>query len=340
MTGQVGIKADKRAIFSAGEQSNFLIRARAILTLSWPELAYKLGVVPRTLNDWKREKYSLPLTILGVLCKLTGLKRPQDIEVRPPFWSVKKAGAVAGKLVYQKYGAIGGDPAKRKQKWLEWWHKFGKFNPNKYFVPKEIFLPKRSADLAEFVGIMMGDGGITQKQTTITLNSNNDKQYSLHVINLIKKLFKIKPSIYFKKNVLSIVISRKKLVKFCKSIGLCIGGKVKQQFDIPAWVKNKKCFAVACIRGLMDTDGCIFNECHKINKKLYCYPRLSFVSHSEPLRNSVYKLLKRFGFSAKVRNRRSVQLENRKDILRYFGFIRTNNPKHKTRFDSFLGGVG
>ncbi len=63
----------------------------------------------------------------------------------------------------------------------------------------------------------------------------------------------------------------------------------------------------------MDTDGCIFNECHVINNKKYCYPRLSFVSFSWQLRLSVFKILQKLNFPPKIRNNRSVQLEKRKD---------------------------
>ena len=82
------------------------------------------------------------------------------------------------------------------------------------------------------------------------------------------------------------------------------------------------------------------SKCHKIKQKVYSYSRLSFVSASLPLRLSVYQGLKNFGFSPKIRNNRSVQLENRAEIIDYFDKIGTNNPKHRNRFEKFIGGVG
>lgn len=332
----------KRCIFPSGKQRRFLLSARKKLKLSWPQFVDKIGVHKRTFNDWKREKYSLPLGILKKICIITKLKIPKDIEIRDPFWYIYRGGRAGGLAVYKKYGRIGGDPEYRKKKWYEWWEREGRFNPHKYFVAKEITIPQRNNKLAEFVGIIIGDGGITKRQITVTLNCETDKLYSSFVKNLIRELFEVDPSIYVRKNesTVSIVVSRTHLVSFCKSIGLKIGNKLKQNLDIPEWIKRNKSFTISCIRGLIDTDGCLFNECHKINKKKYCYPRLSFESYSKQLRSSVFRILKELGFSSKIRNNRSVHLENRNDIIEYFNLIGTSNPKHERKFEFSLGGVG
>jgi len=268
----------------------------------------------RTLNDWKREKYFLPLSFFKKICRLAKLKEPSNIEIRPPFWSVRKAAKIGGKIAFQKYGLVGGSPEKRRQKWLEWWNKEGRFNLDKYFVAREIFRPQKNEELAEFVGIMLGDGGITKRQVIVTLNSKTDRAYSIFVKKLMERLFKIKPSVFYEKeeSTVDIYISRTRLVSFCKSIGLKVGNKLKQGLDIPEWIKGNKELEISCIRGLMDTDGCFYNECHKINNKKYCYPRLSLVSHSCQLLDSVFEILQKLGFSPKIRNKRSVQLEELK----------------------------
>lgn len=335
-------KFDKRVIFPSGEQIRFLLTARQNSKLSWSEFAEKIRVHKRTLNDWRRERYSLPLNVVKRISAVAKLKIPKNIEIQNPFWYVNRGAKVGGLAVYKKYGRIGGDPEYRKKKWLEWWKRAGRFNPNQYFVAREINTPKRNPELAEFVGVMMGDGGITNKQVTITLNYKTDKPYSIFVGNLIEKLFKTKPSIYFRKNesAVNIVVSRTRLVEFCKSIGLKVGNKLKQNLDIPKWIKGDKSLKISCVKGLMDTDGCIFNECHRINEKKYCYPRLSFVSASKKLRPSVFRILEELGFSPKIRGNRAVQLENREEILRYFKLIGTSNFNHKKRFRFIFGGVG
>ena len=61
-----------------------------------------------------------------------------------------------------------------------------------------------------------------------------------------------------------------------------------------------------------------FQECHKINKRKYCYPRLAFTSYSKTLRYSVLKILKELNFSPKNRGKKNIQLENQNDIIKYF----------------------
>jgi len=330
----------KRVIFRAGGQYQFLLKAKKNLKLSWFLFADEIRVNQRTLNDWKRERYSLPYDVFQKISKIAKSKIPHGIKIKEPFWYVRKGAKLGGIAVYKKYGKIGGDSEIRKQKWLEWWEKKGKYNPKKYFVTKKIIIPDKGAELSEFVGIMIGDGGITSRQIIVTLNRKTDKLYSIFVKNLIKKLFGVKASMNVRKeeSVVNVTVSRMRLVSFCKSIGLKIGNKLKQNLDIPTWIKKDKSFKVPCLRGLVDTDGCFFVERHKINKKKYCYPRLSFVSYSKRLRVSVFKILKELEFSPKIRNDRSVQLENQKNIKKYFNLVGTHNPKHKERFKSFLEG--
>jgi len=139
---------------------------------------------------------------------------------------------------------------------------------------------------------------------------------------------------------MTIVVSSTNLSKFCQSIDLKIGNKIKQNLDIPSWIKENNLLFTACIRGLMDTDGCLFFEKHNIKEKIYKYPRLSLVSASPALRQSVFIALKNMGFLRRIRSNRHVQLESNFDIKNYFAKIGTNHPKNKEKFMSFFGGFG
>ena len=89
------------------------------------------------------------------------------------------------------------------------------------------------------------------------------------------------------------------------------------------------------MRGLMDTDGCVFHECHNIKGKKYCYPRLSFVTASIPLRNSVVGILQKLHLNPKIRgtNQRYVQIEEKEKIKEYFKLIGSSNPKHLNKLN-------
>jgi len=338
-------KKEKRVVFQKGKQFRFLNEAREKIGFSWPLFAKQFQIHPRSLNDWKREKYFLPYVVVKKMCKQLGLAEPKNIEIREPFWSTQKAGRVAGKVVFEKYGVIGGDQEYRKKKWREWWDKEGKYKSTIPNTPKAITKPAFSEQLAEFVGIVLGDGGISRRQVVITLHHEDDKDYGEYVSNLIKELFDVPVSRYHRKknSTNNYVISRCELVKFCTDeLGLNIGSKVRQQVDIPEWIKGNKKYSVACLRGLFDTDGCIFNETHRINGRIYSYPRFTIVNHSLPMTATLYNILEELGFNPKFRkDNRKVQLEKKDEIIRYFKEIESRNQKHLKRFESIMrGGVG
>ncbi len=326
----------KRAIFPRGQQAKFLLKAIEKSHFSWFELAKKINMHTRTLNDWKREEYSMPIDKLEKICSILNTEMPAGIKIKNPFWYVNLGAKKGGLATIEKYGYVGGDPVYRKKKWREWWEKEGK-NRNDIRVGKikNIKTPSFSKELAEFTGIVMGDGGITKSQVMITTNSIDDRKYGYFVKKLIKKLFAVNASVYFIDNhtAMIIAVSRKKLVEFCnKKLGLNIGNKLKQGLCIPNWIKGNLEFEKSCVRGLIDTDGCIFDESHNIKGKKYNYKRLNFTSASLELRKSVFDILKKNNLSPKIRNNRCVQVEDKEKIKKYFQIIGTSNPKHLKRY--------
>jgi transcriptional regulator with XRE-family HTH domain len=326
----------KRVKFLKGKQRKFIKDCSESLGLKGSELANLLGMSIRTLSDWKREKFLLPLKQALLLEKASRVKFPKNLEIRDKFWYTHNGSSEGGIAVYKKYGRIGGDPEYRKQRWYEWWEREGKYKQHPLInAPKTIEKPNFSEELAEFTGIILGDGGITQRQVTITLHSKDDREYSKFVIKLIKKLFDVPIGIYRDKNysAVNLVVSRSELVRFCiKKLGLKIGNKVKQQVDIPDWIKKNSKYAIACTRGLVDTDGSIFTHKYRVNYKLYSYKKLSFASMSKPLRTSVFNVLQKHGMSPRFAQNRDVRLDSKKDMETYFGLIGSHNPKHLNRY--------
>lgn len=325
-----------RAIFPKGQQSKFLLEAIKRSHLSWLELAQKINIHTRTLNDWRREQYSMPMDKLKKICSISGMKIPSEIKIKDPFWYVDIGAKNGGLATMKKYGRVGGDPEYRKMRWYEWWEKEGKYRDDMHVGKiKDIKIPRLSKNLAEFTGILIGDGGITQSQVTVSTNSVEDRKYGYFIKKLIKQLFYVNASIYFinSRTVMIIAVSRKKLVEFCnKKLGLKIGNKLKQGLDIPAWVKDNLEFEKACIRGIMDTDGCVFTERHKIKDKFYNYKRLNITSASPALIKSVFDIFYKLGLNPRIRHNRQVQIEDKDNIEKYFNIIGTHNPKHLKRY--------
>ena len=325
----------KRVIFPKGKQGNFLFEARKTFNLSYIKLAELLKISSRTLADWRREKFSMSLNALEIILRKTKKKLPKDIEIKPPFWYVNKGAKAGGAIVYAKHGNIGGDPEYRKKRWREWWQKKGRHKKRAIYISSPIKKPKKSKNLAEFVGIILGDGGIARYQVTVSFNSQYEKEYSRFVINLIKKLFDVPVGISYDKNYLSLdlVISRIELVRFCiNNLRLKQGNKIKQQVDVPCWIKKNKSYSIACLRGLIDTDGCIFTHRYKVRDKFYNYKKLCFTSYSEPLRQWVFNILRIIGLKPRLAQRRDVRLDNIKDVQKYFQLVGSHNLKHLQRY--------
>jgi len=324
----------KRAFLPKKQQEKFINKILSKIPIK--KAAKLCNLSERTIRDWRRTKFSMDLKLIQRLSKTINIPLPRNIKIKNRYWYVKNGSLAGGIAVFKKYGRVGGDQEYRKKKWFEWWEKEGKFKKHPIInVCLPVEKPKKSDELAEFIGILVGDGGITKRQITITLNHIDDKEYSKFVIKLIKKLFNVKPSVYHdaKNSVNDIVISRTELVKFFVLLGLPIGNKVKQQIDIPKWIKTNKNFLIACLRGLVDTDGCIIKHCYRVNGKIYNYKKLAFSSRSSPLIKTVHNSLKKFGFSARItKYEKDVRIESKNDMQKYFKLIGSHNPKHLRKY--------
>lgn len=322
-----------RVIFSKGKQNDFI--ERILSKLSVGEAAKFCSLSERTIRDWRREKFSVDLNSLRKLCRKTGIPFPVDIELKDDYWYTANSSSTGGIAAFKKYGRVGGDPEYRKKKWYEWWDREGKHRYGFIGVCGPIRKPNYSKDLAEFIGVVLGDGSITQRQITVTLHREDDREYGEFVTSLIKKLFDVPVGLHHNKKypVINFTVSRSELVRFCvEKLGLKRGNKIKQQVDIPDWVKQNKLYSKSCVRGLVDTDGCVFTHSYKVNKKLYSYKKLSFTSYSEPLRQSVFNILRENKMNPRLSQNRDVRLDSIRDMQRYFKVISSHNPKHLKKY--------
>ena len=323
----------KRVLFPKGSQETFLKQVFA--TISTQEAAKLCNLSERTIRDWRREKFSMDFASLSKLCKKIGISLPKEVKLEERYWYAKKGAQAGGLARYKKYGNVGGDEKYRKKKWFEWWEQKGKYSFHPILnAPKKIRRPRPSQELAEFVGIVLGDGGISRYQVTITLHSEDDKEYGKFVVSLMKKLFAVPVGIHpsNRDKVIDYVVSRVDLVRFLEKIGLKQGNKVKHQVDIPNWIKQNENYSIACVRGLVDTDGSVFTHNYKVKGKIYSYKKLSFTSHSKPLRESVFEILKGLGLRVRFDSGYDVRIDSREDMEKYFQIVGSHNPKHLKRY--------
>ncbi len=329
-----------RVKFPEGKQRSFFDNVGLYFKNDWTEVSKFLSINERTLRDWRCERYTMDHTSLKNLVSLTKIPMPQNIEILEDYWSAKKYSRVGALKRFQMYGALG-TPEGRRRGGLAT-QRLIRTNPvwalqSGIVVRKKIYDPGYSLELSEFIGIMLGDGGLTNYQLNITLNSQTDKEYLGYVKKLIEKLFHIQSTIMLRKNELAacIIASGRNLVELVKRYGLKVGNKVRQSVDVPAWVLNKNEFAVACLRGLMDTDGSCYAYTHSVNKKRYCNFALCFTNASQPLLKSVYAILDKNGYHPCVTGRR-VYVHRKNEIAKYFQKVGTHNNKHLHKYRKFI----
>lgn len=325
--------SDLRVIFPKGAQQRFIERAQEKVSVS--DLSRMCGYSERTIRDWRRERFSIPLSSLQKICGALQLLPGSRYTTRSFRDHLKQAAKLGGRVMFEKYGRIGNDPEQRKRRWEEWWNREGRRQSHPIIgVTKPIKRPSPSEELAEFIGIMIGDGGTSDAQLTITLHSEDDRAYGVYVASLITRLFDVPVSVRPRSDckATNYVISRREMVNFCvDKLGLVKGNKITQQVDVPLWIKEEQRFIIACVRGLIDTDGSIFTHSYVAKGKMYHYKKISFSSRSLPLLQSMYTFLNDLNIRARMATY-EVRLDSIASVKRYMKIVGTRNPKHLKRY--------
>ena len=155
---------------------------------------------------------------------------------------------------------------------------------------KKINYPSLCLELAEFYGIMLGDGSLHKtfyhnsredKRGVYTLrvigDSRLDREYHLNYVKpIIEKLFNIKVRVCRHKNTNAMYLEchSKNLVDFFDKLGFPPGNKIKNKLRIPNWIKRNPEFLKVCLRGLYDTDGSVYKLTNQ-NSHQICFTNVN-----------------------------------------------------------------
>ncbi len=207
---------------------------------------------------------------------------------------------------------------------------------------KQVVLPVTSINFAEFMGIMMGDGGINNPwQATITVNAIADKTYASYIHDLCIDLFQIAPAIRKRKGRQALVISLASItvVDFLVSHGICRGNKLLQGLKIPNWILKNTEYHRACVRGLVDTDGCLFIHKHRVQGKQYQNIGLCFSSASPKLIQQVASIFEKYGIIPHIDKRgRNIYLYRESAVRKYLETFGTSNERIRSIYEIWRGG--
>ena len=197
----------------------------------------------------------------------------------------------------------------------------------KYFGGlKEITIPKeRTRELAEFFGIMLGDGHVSHFQTIVTLGSK-ELLYVEYVSNLMRKLFKTPATICVRSDgYRDVYISSVILAGWLANEGL-VSNKVASQVVVPEWISEKLEFMQAFLKGFFDTDGSVY--------KIRFGIQISLTNHSLPLLYSLREMFIRLEYCPSKVSAYRVYITRKLQVRRFFSEVKPANTKHLRRFEN------
>src|SRR3989344_3385770 len=175
---------------------------------------------------------------------------------------------------------------------------------------------RKNGDLAELLGVMLGDGHIQKFPRTERLlifsNSNNPgfiKRYT----KLVEKLFEKEAYVYKQSgtNCVRISLYEKHI---SKRIGMPTGPRKNLEIEIPAWILKNRSNIKRYLRGLYEAEGSysvhLPTSTHKLN----------FANTNQSMLKNVIKLLTVLGFSPHADSKR-VQLSRKAEVERAMSLL-------------------
>lgn len=190
-------------------------------------------------------------------------------------------------------------------------------NLGKSALTKPIKQIEQGEDLAEFVGIMLGDGNFCGNQIVISFD-NRGKGYISHVKSLAQNLTGIGLKGLKEKSVngFRLYCCNKFLAEKLIEFGLKRGDKIMNQIGIPNWIKENREYSKRCIKGLVDTDGCII-FCKRDKQKHIC-----FTNRNLQLLNDFKEVTKNLGYNFAKANKWNKRLYRKAEVVRFINEIK------------------
>lgn len=180
---------------------------------------------------------------------------------------------------------------------------------------------KPSENLAELIGVVLGDGNIFTfdrcQRLTISCNSSYE-EYTRHVKRLVEGVFKKEPSILKRSgaNCHDVCLYMQDIDKV---LTLPTGNKIRNKIKIPEWIFSQKRYMKKCLKGLFETDGS-----YGFNKR-FNVEYMEFCNKSETLKRSVSKALASLGYSPQVGSR-YVRIARKNEVHKLIGDMNFTRP--------------
>lgn len=301
-------------------------KIREAYAISWSHIAQDVHVSIRTITSWRRRETTMPIEIAKRWKRERGVILPNhaviDLDEKR-----RKAGSLGGKARQVLYGNLGTPEGRRKGGLRS--QQTHKKDPLSPFVARQVATPYRDVHFAELIGAILGDGTVTEYQMILYSNASDEVEYSRFLADLVTKIFHVPTATHRVKNygVIRVTCSRTEVVAHLQKAGIGIGNKVRRQAGVPLWIKRNNAFTRACVRGLIDTDGCVYLDRHRVKGQNYSSLCIAFTNASMPLLDFVFETWKSLGFHP-TWHRRDVRLRRREEVIKYAKQVGFSNSKH------------
>lgn len=212
---------------------------------------------------------------------------------------------------------------------------------------------KITEELAELIGIIIGDGNIHHNKKTrkyyieITGNKEKEINYFNYISDLCNKILGKSGTIRICNDAIRIRIYSKKFVEFLiYELKMSYNQGKAYKTKIPNIILENKKFLPNCLRGIFDTDGTFFlaNKGYRQD-----YPTLEISTCSENLAkqlektlNPEFRIKKRIQKNNKyILGRRFIlALNGEKETQKWFNLIGSSNNYKLNKYEQFLTSKG
>lgn len=175
---------------------------------------------------------------------------------------------------------------------------------------------RKIGDLAELIGVILGDGNIFKfprtESLTIVSNAKNigfTQRYAL----LVKKIFAKEPTI--SKPYKGCVRIRLYEKNISKRLNIPAGSRKNYDANIPSWILKNENYLIRYLRGLYEAEG---SFC--VHKPTYTY-KLLFSNKNPSLLNNVHKALIGLGFHPHA-GKHQVQISKKEEVYKVKNLIK------------------
>lgn len=189
--------------------------------------------------------------------------------------------------------------------------------------------------MCELIGVIIGDGNIYKNRY---VEISGDKKLDLNYYKrrlqpIIKKELSYTPLISTGPFGIRLRINNKKFTIFLNSLGIQSGKGKAYNVMIPEPISKTWKLSKACIRGIIDTDGCLSFDKRDVYKTPY--PRIMLHIRNKGLSRQIYELLLSKEYKPTFSKQMTpfgeaymVYLSGKKQVLKYVSEIGFSNDRH------------